>query len=144
MDSAPSKTYISIYNMYFGAIPNFRGFVGGPLIVEFQNWYRIWIQHHRKPIYRHFHRLYSPNIRYCQSGGGPQNRKFEKSPKKRLGNSIRKVHAKYRQASSIRNDRKVGGTKILNNQNQNQNQMIHFWLQNDDFQIVIKSKLLWN
>ena len=132
MNSAPSKTHISIYNMYFGGIPNFRGSVGGPLIVEFQNWYRIWIQHHRKPIYRHSHRLCSSNTRYCKSGGeggdrGPQNTKFEKSPKTRLGNCIRKVHAKFGQASSIRNDRKVGGTKSLNNQK------IHFWLQNGHF-----------
>ena len=71
-----------------------------------------------------------PDIANPGGGGdrGPQNTKFEKSPKTRLGNCIRKVHAKFGQASSIRNDRKVGGTKSLNNQKK-----IHFWLQNGHF-----------
>ena len=37
MALAPSKTYIFIYNMYFRGIPNIRGGLGGPLIVEFQS-----------------------------------------------------------------------------------------------------------
>ena len=59
-----------------------------------------------------------------------------------MRNLTRKVHAKFGEASSIRSGGKVGGTKSRNKKKKKkERKKIHFWLENGQFQTVIKSKL---